>query len=928
MMVATIRKITVSAAKNAKLDKRQIADIIKYYVGNTSVGYYTKGGEPPGKWFGKGAHHLGLSGEVSADQLKNLLSGLSPDGSRQLVQIQTNRGPSDDSAPLNQDLTDETPLVVQTPEVSTANQADSDSVGPASLPSKKRDEHVCGFDVTFSAPKSVSVLWALSPPDVRSKIELAMQKAVEETLRFIERELPLVRRGKGGQEWETGNIIAALFEHVFARNENDPALHTHSLITNTIVANDGRTFKLNSRVLYPWIRTAGPIFRNNLAAWTVDLLGVELELAKGKLGKEEGWFEIKGIQKELIKLFSTRSSELLNEVELLGTRHSDVKAKDSAALRTRRSKGEELPREKLFEKWHAQAIGIGIKPESLQSLLGKSKTIDPEPRLKRAFKEATEKLITSNSTFHRRDLIREVSERMQDIPIKGDLLVRGIDHLVEQSQEIKYLGRRDGEKCFTTKQMWKLEQENMEMINTLTFTPGLAVSEKSKEKALKSNPKLSQEQLDVFRETVSRPGSLAVIGGVAGSGKSTVMKAIVEAYEQEGMRVLGVSLSGAAAQNLQEKTGAECTTIARTLFHQEKSTSQKFTEAATEVGKTVVDAVRYKTNRKTKAVPFMDENTVVVIDEVGMVDTPIGHRLLKQVIKAGAKVIAVGDHEQLPPIGAGNILSQMSENVAQSFLKKNWRQTEIEAEASQLFRDGEIGKALQIYAEKGDLHVLENRNKAAREMVKDWSNDGHKKSPETANIFVQTREEVRIINRMCQQERLLSGDMSSRNKKVGSEKIHEGEWVKFTASDRRKGIENSNTGVVTKIAMNGDIHVKLDREFTKEEMRRGLKKEIVITAKDLKKHKGPDGLIMPAYARTVHAGQGLSVDHAYFMPGGSMTNKNLSYVGISRSKACTKIYIDRDHAGPHLSLIEEAMKKYIEKATAHEISSRLTIERK
>jgi len=63
------------------------------------------------------------------------------------------------------------------------------------------------------------------------------------------------------------------------------------------------------------------------------------------------------------------------------------------------------------------------------------------------------------------------------------------------------------------------------------------------------------------------------------------------------------------------------------------------------------------------------------------------------------------------------------------------------------------------------------------------------------------------------------------------------------------------------------------------------------------------------------------------MPGGSMTNKNLAYVGISRSKVCTKIYIDRDHAGPYLSLIEEAMKKYVEKATAHEISHRLKIER-
>ncbi len=1034
-MVATIRKLSVKKVKSGTLSKSEIDAIVRYFVGNTSERYYTQGGEPPGQWFGAGAHQMGLNGTVTSEQLRNLLMGRCPDGKKRLVQIQVNRkakqqspstttvprnktgesttpGPKQDEATevlhaivepgsliesypettkengtprseagskdeaiaietvADQNLSeagsqeaaiaigigvDQTDLHLATANIQSFEPADSteltttatsvlsnsglalpatsttDPSNPIIAEVKKgqeRDDHVSGFDITFSAPKSVSVLWALSPPEIRSKIELAVRRAVESTLRMMEETLPLIRRGKGGEKWETGKIAAALFEHGTARNEGDPQLHIHALILNILHAEDGRTFKLNSQVLYEFTRTAGPLFRNNLASELVESLAVQLELAKDAQGKDKGWFEIKDVQKELIELFSTRSEELRNETDLLGTIHSDAKAREQANLRTRHSKGEQLPREKQFEKWANQAIEIGIRPESLQSVLGKPpKKIDTTDRFEKAFAGAVDKLISSDATFKRHHLIREVSERMQDVPVRAEKLLQAIDHSLAHSKEVEVVGTHKNQTYLTTKKMKALEQENVDMVKKLASTPGLAVSYESLLLGLAVNPKLSEEQFQVAREVASKQGSLAVIGGVAGSGKSTVMKALADIYAHEGRRFIGVSVAGAAAQNLQEKTGAECTSIERLLYHQEKSATKRAKEVVTEVAKVVVDAVRYKKNRQIEPRPYINKNTVLIVDEIGMLDTPQGHRLLKQVVAVGAKIIAVGDHEQLPPIGAGNVLGIMVEQVGQSFLQKNWRQTEIEANASQLFRDGKIAEALQIYAEKGDLKVSENRTIAAREMVKAWSQDRHKEHPDRAKIFVQTREEVRIINRMCQQERLLSGDMKSRHTKVGTEKIHEGEWIKLTASDRRKGIENSNTGFVTKIARNGDVHITLDREFTNVEKRRGMKKEVIISAKELKKHKGKDGLIVPAYATTVHGGQGLSVDYCYFMPGGRMTNKNLSYVGISRSKVQTKIFIDQDHAGPYLSLIEEAMKKHVEKATAHEISQRLRIER-
>lgn len=951
-MVATIRKLGVSKFKTSNSMLDDVAKIVDYYLDLASTGYYLKGGEPPGQWFGSGAQHFGLTGIVQREQLVNLMLGKTPDGKKQAVQIQrrkvtavTNDGKStkanqgfvrDNAAHQVELLRQETHNGQSG--IHTARTSNQTAAVPK--PIKQRDEHVAAFDVTFSAPKSVSVLWALSGPEVRSKIELAMNNAVRATLLTAEEQLPLLRRGKGGGTWEKGKIIAALFEHCTARNEGDPNLHIHALIQNIVVANDGQTFKLNSTVLFEWYRTLGPLFRNNLACELFELIAIKPCITEKSPGVKNGWFEIEGVAKELIELFSSRRFEILDATELAGTHQSDVKARQAANLRTRHGKSEQLPREELFEKWRNQALSIGVNPDSLLSVLGKKVKIDDKERFREAFSTAVDKLTSSESTFTRKDLIREVSEQLQDVLIRGEGVIQAVDHSIARSQELQTVAARGGMTYYTTKEMWRLEEQNQEMIKDLASTPRLAVSPTNIEKAIKLNPKLSEEQQQVVRDILTKDGALAVIGGVAGSGKSTAMKAVVDAYELEGKKVIAVCVSGAAAQNLQEKTGAECTTVERFLYHTEKSTAKGIKEGAQAVFKGYVDAASgFDTKRRDVNIPKIGRNAVVIFDEIGMADTRLANRVLKQVTAAGASIIAAGDAEQLPPIGPGNCLRSMVETVGQSVLKKNWRQTEIEAKASQLFRDNDIEGALQIYAEKGDLNVFSNRSKAAAAIIVDWTNDGHTKTPETAMIFVQTREEVRNLNRTCQEARLLAGDIKSKHIKVGTEKIHVGEWIKFNSNDRRRGIENSNTGVVTKITRSGEVHVTLDREFTKQERRRGMKKEIVIEAKQLKPRKTRndqkqpkklnnknDPFIMPAYARTVHAGQGLSTNHAYFMPGGRMTNKNLCYVGLSRSTARCKVYIDQDHAGPFLSLIKEAMEKHIKKETAHEVRERIGLE--
>ena len=187
-----------------------------YYLELAAEDYYLKGGEPPGIWEGKGAEELGLSGEVKAEDLKNILNGYSPDGSKELVQ---NAG---------------------------------------------KENRQSGWDLTFSAPKSVSTAWSQSEGEQRTAFQEAHKEAVKKALNYIENEAVTTRRGQGGTEKEKANIAIATFEHGTSRAQ-DPSLHTHALVVNAGVRADGSTGSIESRQIFSHKMAAGAVYRAELA---------------------------------------------------------------------------------------------------------------------------------------------------------------------------------------------------------------------------------------------------------------------------------------------------------------------------------------------------------------------------------------------------------------------------------------------------------------------------------------------------------------------------------------------------------------------------------------------------------------------------------------------------------------------------------------
>jgi conjugative relaxase-like TrwC/TraI family protein len=283
-----------------------------YYIKLSQEEYYTKSLGSPGQWFGEGATALGLNGSVSPDQIKNLLEGKSQDGSKTLVQIQN----------------------------------------------WKDRERQSGWDFTLSAPKSLSALWSQVGDATRKKLEEAHVVAVKKALVFLEKEAAITRRGQGGKIFEKAKVVWVLFQHGTSR-ANDPQVHTHCVLINLSLRNDGTTGALRSKEFFRLKMAAGAIYQLELANQLREQLNLKV------VGEKVG-FRIEGVPKELCREFSKRRRDI--EVILQQGGDFSAEASRKAAELTRPVKNE-LPRDQAITLWQDTGRAFGWGPEQAQKLV-------------------------------------------------------------------------------------------------------------------------------------------------------------------------------------------------------------------------------------------------------------------------------------------------------------------------------------------------------------------------------------------------------------------------------------------------------------------------------------------------------------------------------------------------------------------------------
>jgi conjugative relaxase-like TrwC/TraI family protein len=864
-----------------------------YYLNLAQEDYYLEGGEPPGVWLGKGAKAFDLHGTVEREAMKNLLQGRSADGQEALVQIQHY---------------------------------------------KDGRERQQGWDLTFSAPKSVSVLWSQADSETRQKIQDAHFAAVKDALQYLEETASFSRRGKAGCKQETARILIATFEHGTSR-ALDPQLHTHCLVVNVAVRQDGTTGTLLSQPFYQHKMTAGALYRASLSAYLGEALGLECV-------RKRSWFELHRVPEKLSEFFSKRRQAIEARLGSMGLESASAAA--FATLATREAKELVPSREKLFAEWQRSAQEQGLAFDARNIVRPSAGSQNQAKAFSTALGEALNAITAEHSHFSERELLGQVAQAAQGRGLAAQRIRNWVRAALTPSKDIVRLGELEGEVRYTTRETLAVEKRLLDTAWRLRGNAAQVLAEGVVEKIVnrysaprsplveefkhharqivkaargaKTEPAdraaitrgaqvvLSAEQADAVRHLTTKPGSVVVLSGMAGTGKTSTLRACREAWEKAGFTVLGASLAGKAAKELAKGSGIKSDTLALLEMKMAPSLRSEVKHHAKQLLRAALQKPTFGAERLR-----IDPKTVLVVDEAGMVGTKQMARLLDAVQKGGGKLVLVGDARQLQPIEAGAPFAALAKRLGAAELNEITRQRdERDREVVRAIARGEAGSALKSLAQRGLVTVAENRSSAREKLVSDWSKE-HAKHPEKSLIFCGVNAEAEEINRRCQAERALLGHVNvKRGVSLANGDVFVGDRVLFTKKSRSLGVENGETGTVLSVErLRRLLTVKLDDG-----------ERVVIPLKGYKhergEHKG-EVAVRLGYAVTTHKGQGTTIESAYVMLGGSMQDREISEVQASRARGTTRVYCDALEAGKDLTALAKHMNRSRSKSMAHDI---------
>jgi conjugative relaxase-like TrwC/TraI family protein len=795
-----------------------------YYLNSVAQGVedYYVGGEAPGRWIASSDRLLGLSGRVASDDLHLVLAGRDPSTGSRLGQ-------------------------------------------PHRVP---------GFDLTFRAPKSVSVLFGLGDPDTARVVRDAHDRAVGAALEFAERHTVWSRRGHAGVEQIRGEgLIAAGFRHRTSRNA-DPHLHTHVLVPNMVLGVDGKWATLDGRWIYLSAKTIGYLYEAQLRHNLTAALGVEWGPVVN------GIADIAGIPERVLKAFSTRRAEIEATMESRG--QYSAKAAMIAALDTRKTKDHGANPIRLRDLWLSKAAEIGFDPESLRVLPHRTwpRPVDRETQ---TVLEDTllgpEGLTAHESSFDRSDILRAWCDAMPaGAPIAE--LERLADQLVDRMAVARLTGIvptrgaviRDatgrilsslpaGER-WTTFELLNVEHAALETARGLLGGEFAVCDQQDVNAPLRTSPSLSGEQVRVIVEMTTSGNGIDILTAEGGAGKTFALAAAREAWERSGYRVIGAAHTGVAADDLWDKTGIPSTTIARLLIAIHRG----------EPG-------------------GLDAHTVLVVEEAGTAGTRDLAAIFGHASDTHTKVVLLGDPKQLPEIAAGGLFAGLIARQPVLELKDNRRQREEwEREALRQLRDGDPSAALAAYHTHGRITIGDTAEDTRALLVADWW--ASRVAGEDAIMLARRRSQVAELNTHGRLRAELAGQLTGGVLEVDGTPFQAGDAVMTLRNDRRIGVRNGNRGVV--VAVDPDAHTM------RVELRRG---EITLPACYV-----DAGHVGHAYAMTVNKAHGLTCDRTMTL-GDDQIYRELAYEALSRGRLSNHVYlprscIDLDQELPHARTID------------------------
>ncbi len=642
-----------------------------------------------------------------------------------------------------------------------------------------------GIDMTFSVDKSVSALWAIAEPEMRLKIEAMATAAAREVLEdSVLKYCSYTRLAeKGVTRPVAADLMAATFVHGTSR-ENDPQLHVHCTIFNVARTHeDGKWRAHHQYPVYSWKKAAGALFRANLAWELQQGLGVRME----QYGPANGFTRIVGMPDDLKAFWSKRRKAIVAMAGELGIPSLGNASRMAGVNKiTREGKSHDNDPEVRHRRWRSEAEDYVEREELIAAVTGHEVKIGQEQirELTDRLDDLPAHLAREEAVFRRPDMVEAAANAAAGL-MGREAVGTAIERL-RRNPEIERLEPKKPTaesragmvhtEVYSTRHNLGLEQAVKDMAASMAAgagheLPEEAVREKVKTLLEQGYP-LSQEQSLAIHHATINGGRVAVIEGAAGSGKTTTLRPITDLHKEHGYEIVPTAVAWRTAVALGDDCDARAYCVDKLL--------KLAAKGQVEIGR----------------------NTLIVVDEAGMLSTRQAHHVLQLSERHGAKVVFAGDTRQQQPVEAGPGL-RLIRDVAGSIRVDRIRRQKADLEdvlvhvhketpeqarfragltnaeerdvivadyeamdrkpvftpwqvaVSEALRDGEAEKAIEAWHVRGRLHLCHDEEKTLTTLVDDWERHVRAEPGTSTVVLARTKAEGRALSWLMR-ERMLA----------------------------------------------------------------------------------------------------------------------------------------------------------------------------
>lgn len=625
--------------------------------------YYTK---QEGQWQGKGAEALGLQGEVKKEDFQDVINGKSPDGSF---------------------------------EIQSGGEA---------------QEHRAGVDLTFSAPKSVSIASEVLGD---ARVREAHEKAVAEALHYVEQNFSQARQTQDGitEKVDTGNLVIAKFQHDTSR-ELDPQLHTHAVLMNMTQREDGQWRALSNEEIFNNKMLVGQIYRNELAA-NLKELGYSIQ------SDNKGLFEIRGIDQKLNEHFSQRSEQIQNKVQELKEsglypNANGQKLREIATLGSRVAK-QDVDMNTVRESWNDRLQAQGYTREQIQENIQKASEQVKQNEANRIelkqseydiIRQAARIQTEQESTFKKEDILKTAGKLSV-----GEYRISGLERAFNElnhDKEIKQLDKN----VYTTAEMQKIERDIVSKVQNEHNSVDAISTKEQVEQGMANFEQargftMTQGQKDAVEHILTSKDRYMGIQGDAGTGKTTMLANVREQLERQGYHARGLGFTGKAAAEVEAQAGIKSQTIDSFLGSGQNRQSQTMSYHS---GKLSIE--RHEGIKQGKE--------AWIVDEASMLGSRKMHELMKAAERADTRVVMIGDTKQLQAVEAGRMFSKLQETGD----LKTIRMSEVQRQKEEGYKDivknisdKKIDRAFDKLEKQDRIHEISDRQERLNAIIQNYT---------------------------------------------------------------------------------------------------------------------------------------------------------------------------------------------------------------